>query len=354
MNNKIIGKVQLRPFLCKQTKITFMRISHFMLILCYSLVAACNSVDPIFPREEILTQELMPLQGITNPIRVEVKHPFLILQNMKQGDSIFHVYDLAGYELKNAFGVKGQGPDDFVTPWLFQTQFSGILIGDFGKNRVCQFDLNEEGLPVFRGAKQPGYINGVNSAAFINDSLYVVDAMYTASCLYLFTLEDELPRKSWQYRNPNMVDYYADPDMGEVYANESRIAFCYGYKKQIDFMDTEFNLVKRVKFKFANPSYINSVNQGDVKVSYVYGYLGRRYLYALFYGTSWNENRARSTCGTFLEVFDLDGNPVVRYLLEGRCPVYFAVDEETFTLYGAGEDGDPEDYLLMYKLKGLS
>ena len=30
------------------------------------------------------------------------------------------------------------------------------------------------------------------------------------------------------------------------------------------------------------------------------------------------------------------------------------VDEVTFTLYGTGEDGEPEDHLLVYKLKGLS
>jgi hypothetical protein len=119
-------------------------------------------------------------------------------------------------------------------------------------------------------------------------------------------------------------------------------------------MDTDFNLIKRVKFKFAHPTNFNPKNQGDVKVSYVYAYWGKRYLYALFFGTSWNEYRSRSTHGTFLEVYDLDGNPVARYHLEGRRPVYFAVDEETFTLYGTGEDGDPEDHLLVYKLNGLS
>jgi hypothetical protein len=296
----------------------------------------------------------MPLQGITSPMRVEVKHPFLIIQNMQQNDSIFHIYDLASHELKNAFGVRGEGPDDFVAPWLFQTQLSAILIGDVSKNQVYRFDINEEGQPVFKGAKQPGYINGVNEAAFITDSLYVVDAMSTAPGLYLLSLQDELPRKSWTYRNPNIVDYSVDPDMGRVFANESRIVFCYGYKKQIDFMDTEFNLIKRVKFKFANPTTIISQKDGDIKVSYVYGYLSNRYLYILFFGTSWNEYRFRSTRGTFLEVYDLEGNPIVRYHLDGGSPVYFAVDEKTFTLYGAGEDGDPEDYLLVYKLKGLS
>ena len=39
--------------------------------------------------------------------------------------------------------------------------------------------------------------------------------------------------------------------------------------------------------------------------------------------------------------------------MQGMRPCYFAVDEETFTLYGTGWNGEPEDHLLMYKLEGL-
>lgn len=329
-----------------------MRILYFISFISYCLITACNSDVPHFPKEMNLSQELMPLQGLTSPIRVEVKSPFLILQNMKQSDSLFHIYNLTDYELKSAFGIIGEGPEEFVLPWLVQTNLSDFLIAD--KHMFYRFGINEKGLPVFKGTKEPKYINAINEAAFINDSSFIVDAQYVGPNLYLLNFQDESPVKNWKYRNPNIVDYIADPDMGNVYANENRIIFCYGYKKQIDFMDTEFNLIKRVNFKFDNPTLINSENQGDVKVSYVYSYLGKSYLYALFFGTSWNENKANSTCGTFLEVFDLDGNPIIRYHLEGRRPVYFAVDEETFTLYGAGEDFDPEDNLLIYKLKGLS
>lgn len=329
-----------------------MKIIYFILIISSYLITACSSSVLHFPKEENLSPELMPLQGITSPIRVDVKPPFLILQNMKQSDSLFHIYSLTDYKLKSAFGIIGEGPKQFVLPWLVQTTFSDFLIAD--KHMFYRFGINEEGKPVFKGTKEPAYTNTINEAAFINDSSFVVDAQYVGPDLYLLNFQDELPKKFWKYRNPNMIDYIADPNMGNVYANETRIIFCYGYKKQIDFMDTEFNLIKRVNFKFDNPTIINSENQGDVKVSYVYSYLGKRYLYALFFGTSWNENRSASTRGTFLEVFDFDGNPIIRYHLEGRRPVYFAVNEETFTLYGAGEDGDPEDNLLVYKLKGLS
>lgn len=332
-----------------------MRIYPFMLILCCGLVAACGSMDPDFPREETLTQELMPLQGITNPIKVEVKPPFLIFQNWNIRDSIFHIYDLYTHELKCAFGTEGQGPGEFISPLLFETQLPGILIGDFGKNEVVRFDIGRNGQPVFRESQKMGYDNALYDAAFINDSLYVADPKYMlVPSLYKLAWKDSLPQKTWKYRSAEITDYILDPDMGNVYANESRIVFCYGYKKQIDFMDTSFNLIKRVKFKYDSPTEITGDNYGDVNVSYVYSYLGQNYLYALFFGRSFKEHQENSTIGTYLEVFDLDGNPVIRYHLAGRRPVYFAVDEETFTLYGAGENGDPEDNLLVYQLIGLS
>jgi hypothetical protein len=265
---------------------------------------------------------------------------------------LYHIYDLTTYELKSTFGSRGEGPNDFVVPWLLHTNLSDFFITD--NNYLHRFEITGEGQAVLKGVEEAAYISGLNEAAFINDSLYVQDGRYLSPSLHLLTLKDEMPRKSWTYRNPDIMDYYVDPDMGNVYANESRIVLCYGYKKQIDFMDTGLNMIKRVKFNYTPPSDISSQKDGDVKASYGYNYLGKRYLYALFFGTSWNEYRAQLTHGTYLEVYDLDGNPVIKYYLDGRSPAHFAVDEKTFTLYGPGDDGDPEDNLLVYKLKGLS
>jgi hypothetical protein len=331
-----------------------MRIPYFILsLLCCGLIAACNSDDPKFPLEETLTSELMPLQGITNPMRIEVSHPYLILQNRQRSDSLFHIYDLTNYELNSAFGVVGRGPGEFVSPWLFQTPLSDILIENSGNDfGVSQFGIDRDGQPIFKGSKQPNYIDGAANAAFINDSLYVIDAMYLAPSLFLLTFEDELPRKTRQFRNPNIVDFFADPDMGRVYANDSRIALCYGWKKQIDFMDIDLNLIKRVKFNFDNPSIITPENEQDVNRSYTLGYFGKRYLYVVFWGASQREYIS-SYRGAYLEVYDLNGNPVVRYHFDGINPGDFVVDEVTFTLYGTG-GGKIADNLVVYKLKGLS
>lgn len=333
---------------------------HFYLIsiLLFGVMTACNHThmkEPHFPKEETLEPELMPLQGITDPMRVDVKHPFLILQNTsKMNDSIFHVYDLTTSKLKSAFGVRGEGPEEFSYPWLVQTSLSDFIIAN--NHSFYYFNIDKDGQSHLKNVVEPEYINSVNEAAFVNDSLFAIDAQYTGPYIHLCSLTDETPKASWKYRDPNMIDYYADPNMGNVYANDSRIVFCYGYKKQIDFMDTQLNPIKSVKFSYnSNPVVAPASSKpGEDKRSYVNSYLGKRYLYALFFGTTWNEYEENATCNTQLEVYDLDGNPIIKYILKGRRPVYFAVDEETFTLYGAGDKGNPEDHLLVYKLKGLS
>lgn len=329
-----------------------MKYFYLILILYCGLTQSCNyKTDIQFPYESHIKQELMPLKGLTTPLLIEIKSPFLIMQNWKQKDSLFHIYDLNTFELKSAFGRIGEGPKEFTLPWLIRTQLNDFVILD--RQMLQYFEINKNGQSILKKTQEPRCINSLSEAAFINDSLFVVDAQYSGPNLYLFNMQNEFPKKVWKYRNQNIVDYIIDPNMGHLYANENRIAFCYEYKKEIDFMDTEFNLIKKVKFEFEK-SDNSLLGSGNENTAYTGGYLGKRYLYVIYFGTSWNEYRKNSKQKTILEVFDLDGNPVARYHLDGKSPTYFAVDEKTYTLYGATEDGVPEDNLLVYKLKGLS
>ena len=327
-------------------------ISLIFVILC-SLVACTPSSVVVFPIDKTLTPELMPLQGVTSPMRVEIKHPYLIVQNDKQNDSLFHIYNLTDKKLVGVFGRKGQGPGEFTTPWLVQTYLSDLIVEDNHKFHHYEFD--SLGHPVQKESMEAQtVVSIVAEAAFINDSIFVVDERYTGPNLYKFNMNSEIPLKKFSYRTPNMIDFYADPQMGYVVANNKRIILCRGYKKEIEFMDTDFNLIKKISFEFDSPTEITGQNQGDVNVSYDNAYLGEHYLYVSCIGTSWNEYYKRNTYGSIIEVYDLDGNPVARYTLNGRQPIYFAVDEETYTLYGPGPDANPEDNLLVYQLKGLS
>ena len=334
-----------------------MRSYSYFLLLCCFLLAACNTRQPEFLREETLTLALMPLQGVTNSWGLEVKSPFLIVQNnpLQREDSLFHIYNLNDYKLASVFGMKGRGPNEFLYPIMFRTQLPDVVITDFWNDFITyRIGIRDDGIPVFKGTKQPNYIYGVANAAIINDSLFVEDDFIDSPHLHVLSFDDELPRKSWQYGDPAIRNRFIDPNRGRVYANDARVVFCYYFKKQIDFMDIDLNFVKRVQFDYAPPSSITEQNQLEVKDSYTFGYLGKRYFYALFQGVPYNEYKDLSFCGSILEVFDLDGNPVIKYRFDGIAPDSFVIDEETFTLYGRRSDGEPEDHLLVYKLKGLS
>ena len=136
----------------------------------------------------------MPLQGVTSPMRVEIKHPYLIVQNDKQNDSLFHIYNLTDKKLVGVFGRKGQGPGEFTTPWLVQTYLSDLIVEDNHKFHHYEFD--SLGHPVQKESMEAQtVVSIVAEAAFINDSIFVVDERYTGPNLYKFNMNSEIPLK---------------------------------------------------------------------------------------------------------------------------------------------------------------
>lgn len=306
--------------------------------------------DPTFPITGSISQELMQLEGITTPEVVEIKSPYLIVENMKQSDSLFHIYDLRDGKLKYAFGQKGVGPGEFTAHWLKHSLSDYLTI--INDRTLFYYNINKDGMATLNFTKSPQCIESIFDIAFINDSTFVVDAQYMAPDLHIYQMQDEIPKNSFKYRNSNIMDPFMDINKARVYANEKRIILIYEYKKEIDFMDTEFNLIKKVKFNYPVPD--NSLlGEEDCNSTYTYGYVGKQYFYVNYFGTSWKKHREKDTCGTYIEIYDFDGNPVARYLLNGKRPINFVVDERTFTLYGCPEDNYPEDNLLVYQLKGI-
>lgn len=321
-----------------------------LLITCALQVACTSKKEPQFPLEKSIKQELMPLQGLTTPMLVEVRYPYLIMQNRKQNDSLFHIYDLRTNELKSSFGQKGQGPDDFINPRLVISQLNEFVIEDDPTYQF--FEINNDGCPILKAKIKPKFGGFISQLGLVNDSVIVGNPAYFDPNLYIYNIDQEAPVKTLKYRDENLMDPILDPNSGQIYANGERIIFSYDYKKEINFMDTEFNLLKKVSFDFAK-SDDTLLGSGDENFAYTTGYLGKRYFYVTYLGQSWKAYQEKGKVGTILEVFDLDGNLIAKYTFEGKSPTFFAVDEETFTLYGTTDDGDPEDCLLVYKLDGL-
>lgn len=53
-------------------------------------------------------------------------------------------------------------------------------------------------------------------------------------------------------------------------------------------------------------------------ISYIDAYWGKRYLYVMFLGVTENEHAANLWRGAHLEVYDLDGHSVKRFILKAN------------------------------------
>lgn len=331
-----------------------MRTIKFFVTVCCLVLAACTEHNPDFPFEETVKQELMPLQGITNGFSMDVKHPFLIYENWERQDSLYHIYDLNTHELKSVFGIQGRGPGEFVYAALFDSQRPDVFIVDVqNKCTVYRYGIDADGQLHLKDTRVPNYIKAFEASAIINDSIYVRDD-WPVYNLELLSLGDDLPRKTWEYAKPlkTIIPGSEDPEWGRLAANEERIFRTYGTRKQIDFLNTDLEPIKRMKFK--DKIRYNGYNRDRIPTGYRSCYAGKKYFYALYIEIPLSEYSYLDTDRSTMEVFDMDGNPVAKYHLEGMLPLTFVVDEETFTVYGFTYPAVPEDKLLVYRLKGLS
>ena len=142
-----------------------MKNIYLLLALCFGLLTGCKPTDPqTFRIEKVLTPELMPLQGLTDPFRLEIKHPYLIVQNSeKLKDSIFHIYDVRNNELKCAFGSIGQGPKEYVMPWLLNNHLPEFIIAN-NSNTFQKFSIDKDGQATMKEKVTPAFQMALSEA----------------------------------------------------------------------------------------------------------------------------------------------------------------------------------------------
>ena len=84
-------------------------------------------------------------------------------------------------------------------------EFAPFVCGESGmiedRHIIHRFQINGNGKAIFKDTREPNYISQVSNAVFVNDTTFIVDAMYTAPNLYLLNFGSDLPEKSWTYRN---------------------------------------------------------------------------------------------------------------------------------------------------------
>lgn len=125
------------------------------------------------------------------------------------GICLFNRYD---GRLVKAFGRKGNGPGELVTPVGYSVDAGKgyLYVNDYGRKSIYQYDLNrwENGLPVGKEIKLTGVIGGRDRILHVKDSLFIAKGWTNR---LLLGTPDSLLQKTTP-RNPDSRIFDSDKD----------------------------------------------------------------------------------------------------------------------------------------------
>jgi hypothetical protein len=299
----------------------------------------------IFEEEKLLVAERILINEIFSPDFVTKKENFFIIASSRS-DTMLYAYALPSLGCPNRTGTKGQGPDEIqLFPMFCESPGSRYLyVWGYTPLMIKKFTMGDKGEFMAAGEYQLSRYEAFNCMHVIDDSLFV------------YYLPDELTVKKYDLKTGKYLDeikwekddhaesyYYSN--RGLIAVNKSNIVHSYLFKKQIDIYDLHTGRKKAVLTdgkKYPKPD----VGSRDNSQYYVNIYAGADRFYALSrnnrYDTPDNQDEY------LLEVFDYDGNPIVRYAFD-IAPFLFAIDEDSGQIYGYSSRF--EDYLLRYDMK---
>ena len=341
----------------------------FLLISCN--INHVDSKDFLY-KVELIPEHRFPLDNLFNPIRMCIHQDYLILYQSNpqshRSDFFFSAYSLTDEIYKGSFGGKGRGPGEWLFPTIIPSTLHSpyLYLTDDGSSSqttalihkmVLDSAIQLRSIGSFEIDKGGHY--SMHNILISNDSLLVYDEFASAPILKVQHLDQDIPVKSWIY-GANKGDYLSsdyiyqiqfDENRGVHAANDSCIAFLYTYKEQIDFLDWDLKLKKRLNYQKNKPIILSGDDRMDNVWYYNSAFMGQNFLYTFYYGVPYKEYLGKNDM--VLEVFDLKGTPVCSYSFSPPKPAIFTVDERTFTLYGYRNDDGIEDSISVYRLPEL-
>lgn len=334
-----------------------MKNNTLLLLLALFFFSACKNENRTntfsFPREiklavkkEIKLDEIGP---IMNPSDLYIKNDYLFISSLKT-DTILYIYSLPNIEYVNSYGRPGAGPDEFGGCFSFCKSSDKFIYfkGYSNPMQIGSYRVDKNGAPIVQKKYKLKNAALSNFGSILDDSTYLyfdVNQLIiqkvnlsTGKKIKDVKLEKDDHRESFFYSN-----------QGVLASNGHSIIYTYSYKKQIDIYDVNLSLEKSIVWDYKHIKPIVGDFENNID-HYLNVYAGEKYFYAMYSGMSGKSNSKTPQKNYSLEVYDYNGNPVIKYTLE-KIPVSFIVDEKRGLLYGF--DYRNEGIFYVYEMIGL-
>jgi hypothetical protein len=347
-------------------------INSYLFLLLSILLTACvkNVIDPIKHFREKSVQKIYPAKivdletfGILKPFNLlKINDSTFIIQDFKD-KNIFNLINLSSRKVISGIN-RGQGPGEVLNfPASLQYKDGRILTHDFILKKMSEIFLSSDTTLAIKEI----YRVGIDVPALF--VMHQLDTTFIATGVtdvfenhwlaemnkrgevlsaidYPMWEETESVRSNSTFPMLHTVEMASSPDHTKVIAATKQ-------QGVISFLDRTVSGIKEYKqIKYHAPRF-RVTERGSVVTSNV-NIEGFRavdcdgdFVYLLYSGRTINSYGEQFQNSEHLLVYDWEGNPVRRYVLD--IPLArFRYDKETNSIYGLAEN--PEGVLIKYEL----
>lgn len=343
------------------------------ILLALVLVNACKpeleeDIDGEIPIIELHGRPIPEIQDVKRPVVLpQVIDTFLVI--FRQNDPLFQVYGTQSHQLLAEFGIRGDGPGEFLVPMPLHwrsTQASEnptYLISDMARRQIVEVDLHAlvKGKTPFwrqRPFPDPDVVLDVTKVFYAQDGFFMgTESSVAKGELIRFFIVDE--NKGNKLEVKNFLDY---PLSDNLLRDNLRLTSDFTYhpdsKKiavfprnfgRIDIYDLDGSHHKSFVFD-QPPSVLGDASKPVVesnKTYFLQGLSTKDFVMGLSLDTPPGMN------GILIRVFDWNANPKAVWRIESDKMSSFFYDESYHRLYLYQNERE-NDNLWVYDLPELT
>ncbi|MFI3306560.1 MAG: BF3164 family lipoprotein [Rikenellaceae bacterium] len=352
-------------------------ITHTITALAALCVVSCaqpeyTSLDDMFTEEQSITvtDEVVLLSPISSALHGTICGSHLVSTIGYNGKYVISIVDIHSGEIEQTLLPKGRGRNESTNAYLIGVQGDNIVCNNRDKSKILKLSFDEafKATPDQRWRETDMEWDGYWGSKFypgaLEDDRYIFCACSEEG---LFEIVDSESNLLYTFGEYNMLDGDEDeraaPYKGRFYTTQSqeRLLYSTEYGNVLYFYDiSDPNREPKLlnKYHFELPKIDIEHYRGGTSISTnAESIIGTRtaavsddYFYLLNDSrtiTEVNESKEFG-CNTIL-VFDRDGNPIKRLLLDQRC-MYIYYSDSNNSLYTIGINDREEDCLIRYQL----
>ena len=315
------------------------------------------------PAEKIYPLRIIDLEefGILRPFNfVQINDSVFVIQDNK-AENIFNLINLSSKKI--AKGVnKGQGPYDVIAPSSLLYRNNKVLVWDAMNTKMSElvlssdtslvieeyYRVNTEISVLFRiNHLDSTFIASVRSEEFWLAEMNKDGTIFSTIDYPIRDETKDIPRIMLSILYSGSVRMSNSPDGKRVVAaSGSQGVLCF-----MDRTDSGIKEYKQIKYQ-APVVAIDPRGQATYTTDNINGFEAvesdDNYVYALYSGRTYIKYKMKSNDCEHLLVYDWEGNPVRRYILDVPIRGEMRYDKEKNRIYGLADN--PEGVLIVYQL----